>query len=187
MPRPSAYGSTVTPPRFDRDRIRAFVALAADRLEGEWLLVRGAAAAAWFAPGRATEDIDLVCLDAAQAGRLALMQLAAEASLPIEAVNSTADYFVRRIDGWREHLVVLHRGARATIFRPDVTLFVLLKLGRLSEVDLDDCLGAIAHASAHDEPIDRTRVRAALDGMRPTDDDALRARRARLQRQVDDP
>jgi hypothetical protein len=166
----------VTVPHFDRDRIRAFLAVAGDRLDGDWLLVGGGAAAAWFAPERTTEDLDLVSVDGAPGARLALLELAAEAALPVEAVNSAADFFVRRIEGWRDHLVVLHRGARATIHRPDVTLFIRLKLGRLSEVDLDDCLAAIDTGDA----FDRTWLRAALDALPPTDDDALRARRDRL-------
>jgi hypothetical protein len=102
----------VTPPRFDRDRIQAFLVRAGDRLDGDWLLVGGAAAAVWFASERSTEDIDLVCM---------------------EAVNSAADFFVRRIDGWQDHVVLLHRGARATIYRPDATLFILTWQGHPSD------------------------------------------------------
>src|SRR4051812_5360772 len=114
--------------RFDRDRVRAFLALAGDRLDGEWLVIGGAAAAAWFAPPGTTEDIDMIGLGGTQAERFALMDLAVEAALPIEAVNSAADFFVRRVEGWSEHLVPLHRGTRATIYRPDATLFLLLKV-----------------------------------------------------------
>jgi hypothetical protein len=170
----------MAPPRFDRDRIQAFIALAGDRLEGEWLLIGGAAAAAWFAPGRTTEDVDLVGLAGTQAERFALMELAVEASVPVEAVNSAADFFVRRIAGWRDRLVLLHRGPRAAIYRPDATLFLLLKLARLSEVDAADCLALIAHCEQHGEPIDRTRVRAALEQQPATDDERLLARRAQL-------
>ena len=91
-------------------------------------------------------------------------------------MNSSADFFVRRIDDWREHLVVLHRGARATIFRPDATLFLLLKLARLSEVDLADCLTVIGLGEA----IDRVRVQLALDRLPATEDLAARARRETL-------
>lgn len=166
----------MTPPRFDRDRVRAFLALAGERLDGEWLLIGGAAAAAWFAHSRTTEDIDMIGLGGTQQERFALMELAAEAALPIEAVNSAADFFVRRIDDWREHLVVLHRGSRATIYRPDATLFVLLKLSRLSEVDLGDCLTLLALGEA----IDRVRVRAALAALPASEDAALSDRRLQL-------
>lgn len=170
----------MVPLRFDRDRIAAFLELAGARLTGDWLLIGGAAAAAWFAVERTTEDVDLIGLGGTAAERLALMDLAATAGLPIEAVNSAADFFVRRIDGWRDELVVLVPGAHATIYRPSATLFLLLKIGRLSAVDLDDCLRLLAHCAAGDEPVDATRVVAALDGLPVTDDAALGSRRATL-------
>jgi len=166
----------VPPVRFDRDRIRALLELAADRLDGEWLLIGGAMAAAWFAPARTTEDIDLVGLAGTADERLALMELAASAGLPIEAVNSAADFFVRKIPGWRDELVPFVTGARATIFRPTATLFLLLKLARLSTSDLEDCIALIAHG----EPIDRAKVEAALRALPATEDVALAERRARL-------
>lgn len=159
---------------FDRERIEALLALAGEQLEGEWLLAGGAAAAAWFAPGRTTEDVDIVGIGNTNAQRLALMELAERAAIPIEALNSTVDYFVRRVVDWREQLVVLHRGRRATIYRPNATLFVLLKIRRLSDVDLEDCLALIASG----EPLERDRIDRALD--EPTEDIALAGRRTRL-------
>src|SRR5687768_8173297 len=47
--------TTMAPLHLDRPRIQQLIDLAADRLEGEWLLIGGAAAALWFADGRATE------------------------------------------------------------------------------------------------------------------------------------
>jgi hypothetical protein len=161
----------VTAPRLDRARIQAFLELAGDRLEGEWLL-----AAAWFSPTRTTEDIDLIGLGGTQAERFALMDLAVAAALPVEAVNSAADFFVRRVHDWRDHLVDLHRGVNATIYRPDATLFLLLKINRLSEVDLGDCLALIDHGDA----IDRERVMAAIDALPASEDAAAVQRRVHL-------
>jgi hypothetical protein len=148
---------------FDRDRIAAFLEAAGEVLDGEWLLAGGAAAIAWFATVRTTEDIDLVPLESTNAKRVALLDLAAARGLPIEAVNSTVDYFVRRVPGWREHLEVLHAGPRATIYRPDATLFLLLKVRRLSETDLADCLALVEHCVATGAPIDREQVLLELD------------------------
>lgn len=161
---------------FDRVRIDALLELAGQRLDGEWLLVGGCAAAVWFSPGRTTEDVDLVGMQGTQDERFALMELATELGMPIEAVNSAAGFVVRRVAGWRDRIVVLHRGPRATIYRPDATLFLLLKIGRLSEVDLADCLALIAHG----DEIDRDVVRAAIEAQRPTDDLELAARRGAL-------
>jgi len=161
--------------------------LAGDRLSGEWLLIGGAAAAAWFSPVRTTEDIDLIGLVGSQAERLALMELAESAAIPIEAVNTAADFYLRRVDGWRDQLVPLHRGAHATIYRPSATLFILLKLHRLSAVDLEDCLGLVAHCRASGEPIDHARVFARLDELAHTSDASLAGRRARLRAALGEP
>jgi hypothetical protein len=166
----------VAVPSFDRARIDALVERAGEKLDGEWVLMGAAAAVAWFSPARTTADIDLIGLAGTQAERLAVMDFAVEVGLPIEAVNSVADFFVRRIPDWREQLVVLHRGSRATIHRPNATLFLLLKVGRLSETDLDDCTRLLATS----ETIDRDRVIAALDALPSTDDADLGARRASL-------
>ena len=167
-------------PRFDRDRIAEFLALAARTLEGEWLLIGGGAAAAWFAPSRTTEDIDIIGLGGTQEERFALMELAVSAGVPVEAVNSAADFFVRKIADWRAQLIVLAHGARATIYRPTATLFLLLKLGRLSATDLDDCVRLIAHTEQTHEDLDRARIVAALAALPATEDAALQARRAHL-------
>lgn len=170
----------MAPLRFDRARIQALLELAGQRLTGDWLLIGGGAAAAWFAPSRTTEDVDMIGLAGTQDERFALMQLAADAAIPIEAVNSAADFFVRRVAGWRDQLVVLHQGPAATIFRPTATLFLLLKINRLSEVDLDDCLALVEHCRVTGEVVDAARIAAALAGTAPTEDAELQARRVRL-------
>ena len=171
----------MAPLDLDRDRIRRFLDAASRRLSGEWLLVGGAAAAVWFSEGRVTEDIDLVGLEGTPGERLRLMELAAEEGLPVEAVNSAADFFLRRIEGWRDHIEPLLRGPSATIHRPDATLFLLLKCSRLSEIDLGDCLALLGFVRAHGLALDSARVLRALLPLPDSDDEALRLRRARLQ------
>src|SRR5678815_6018965 len=82
--------STMKPLRFDRSRIQALLKTAGDRLAGEWLVIGGAAAAAWFSPSRTTEDIDLISLAGTQEARLALMELAADASIPVSYTHLRA-------------------------------------------------------------------------------------------------
>lgn len=166
-------------PRFDRTRVEQFLQLAGDRLVGEWLLIGGAAAAAWFSPRRTTEDLDLIGMNGA-GDRFSLMELALSVSLPVEAVNSAADFFVRRIAGWRDRLVPLHRGATATIYRPDATLFLLLKIGRLSEIDLGDCIALLDHCNHVGEVVEYEEVSRALDALPASDDGGLLARRDQL-------
>ncbi len=170
--------------RFDRDAVRALIEAAGEQLTGEWLLVGGAVAAVWFSADRLTEDIDLVGLGGTLSERDALMDLAAARGLPIEAVNSAADYFVRRIPGFRAEIEVLHAGSRATIYRPSVSLFLLLKVGRLSEKDLLDCTDLLAYARRTGLALDPARVLGALDALDATEDAALAARRAELRAAV---
>lgn len=169
----------MAPLRFDRARIQDLLSLAADRLDGEWLVIGGSAAAAWFAADRTTEDVDMIGLAGTQAERFALMELAAEAGLPIEAVNSAADFFVRKIPDWRDQLVPLLQ-RRATIYRPTATLFLLLKIERLTISDLGDCLALLVHCGTSGEVVDRDRVRSRIAALPISGDADLTGRRAAL-------
>jgi hypothetical protein len=171
----------------DRARLERVVEAIAERLAGDWLLVGGALVALWLEPRRTTEDVDIVGLDGTTDERLALLRLAGELGLSVEALNSAADFFVRRIDGWREEIEPFRSGARGRIHRPSVTLFLLLKLARLSEQDLADCLAALARARADRLRFDAGRVLAALDALPATLDAGLADRRRRLRDAVGAP
>ena len=171
----------MAPLRFDKARIEALLAMASEQLDGEWLLIGGAAAATWFSVARTTEDVDLVGLAGTSAERLALMDLASNAGFPIEAVNSAADFFVRKIDGWRDELVPLVQGPRATIYRPSATLFLLLKIERLTAVDLDDCIALLEHCTGTGERVDRGRVLSRLVSLPPPTDAGRQERRSSLE------
>jgi hypothetical protein len=187
----------VAPPALDRRRLLALLADAGEPLDGEWLVVGGAAAAAWFADSRTTDDVDLVAREATRGDRIAVMDLAVALGLPVEAVNSSADYFLRRVDRWHGELVPLVQagagwcrlvqagagwcrlvqGSRAVIYRPSPTVFLLLKLARLSAVDLDDCLALLAHCQRAGEAIDVGRVVLALAALPGADDGGARGAR----------
>ncbi len=164
----------------DRQRIESLLSAAVDKLEGEWLLVGGALVAVWLEPRRVTEDVDLIGLGGSASERMSLMELAEAEGLPIEAVNSAADFFVFRVPRWRDQIELFRSGARARIHRPSPTLFLLLKLGRLSEQDLADCLLLLRKVSADGLPIDTRRVIDTLEALPETADAALAARRTVL-------
>ena len=180
MDRPCVYRSAVAVPQLDRARIEQFLYRAAETLEGDWLLIGGAAAAVWFAAERTTEDIDLIGSDGTNAERLRLMELADAEGLPIEVVNTAADFHIRRIPDWNREVVELRRGPAATIYRPTATMYLVFKLHRLSEQDLDDCFALLTWCTANNDPIDPDRVRSAIDALPATQDAALALRRARL-------
>jgi hypothetical protein len=164
----------------DRKRLEFVLARACERLTGDWLLVGGALVALWVEGRRTTEDVDLIGMEGTQEERFALMSLAAELQLPIEAVNSAADFFVRRVAGWREELEPFLRGASATIHRPTPTLFLLLKVGRLSAQDLADCLAVIRKARDEGLRLDGDRVTQAISALPSTSDSSVRVRRQQL-------
>ena len=164
----------------DRGRSGGILDAVAGRRGGEGLRSGVGRVALWLEPRRVTEDIDLVGLHGTAEERFALMHLAHSLGIPVEAVNSAADFFVRRIDGWREQLEVFRTGARATVYRPTATLFVLLKMRRLSERDLADCRAALARAAADGATVDRSRLLAALDGLDAATGEGLAPRRAEL-------
>lgn len=163
--------------QLDRLRIEQLLARAADTLDGDWMLVGGAAAALWFSPERTTQDIDLVKHQSSNEDRLRLMEVAEAEGLPFETVNSAADFVLRRIPDWTRDAVLLRRGRSALIYRPSATVYVQSKLARLAEQDLDDCLALLAWIEQHGETLDRTRIKTALGSLPPTADVALAERR----------
>ena len=167
----------MTPTTLDQRRIRELVELAGEQLEGDWVLVGGALAALWFTPGRVTEGVDIASVVDRPERRYALLDFAIAAGLSPEVVNSAADFFLRRIPGWEDDLEVLHLGSRARILRPTPTLFLMLKVGRMSEADLDDCLALVAEARRRGWPIDVPRVVAQLEARASTGSTPADARR----------
>ncbi len=107
--------------KLDRERLQGILAAMAEQLRGDWLLVGGALVALWLEPRRVTEDIDLVGLGSSGEERLDLMRFADAMGLPIEAVNSAADYFVRRVPGWEDELERFHAAGQVRIYRPTAT------------------------------------------------------------------
>jgi hypothetical protein len=164
----------------DGTRIDAIVQSIADRLPGDWLLIGGGLAALWFDARRVTEDVDIVGIEGTGADRLSLLGLAHDLGLPVEALNSAADFFVHRIADWRDQIEPFRVGRSGRIFRPTPTLFVLLKLRRLTTRDLDDCLHLLERCRTEALPFDRARVLAELGALPATLDDGLSVRRLRL-------
>lgn len=153
----------MTPLELDRAKIESLLARAVDRLPGDWVLLGDSLAAVWFRADKVAGDIDLVSLDESPAARFALMDFAEAEGLPVEAVNSAADFFLRRIPGWRNELVPFREGAAGNVLRPTPTLFLLLKSERMSESDLGDCVALLSMAKTQKLLVDLARVKARLD------------------------
>lgn len=162
----------------DAATLESFLSEAAERLVGDWVVIGGAALPLMGVGIRPTADKDIAGPEDASLGQsLVLLEIAEEVGLPVEAINQAAGYFLRRIEGWRQHVVMARAGRRGAIFRPDATLFVLLKLRRLTETDLADIRLVLEHALLKGEPIDLNRLRAAVEIEKQAEPSPSRLRR----------
>lgn len=140
---------------FERDTIQRFLELAGERLSGDWVIIGGCVPHLLGIGTRTTVDIDIAGPDEAGMGQAVILMEVAEAlGLPVESVNPSGAFFLHNIPGWDKDLVEIHRGGTATFYVPNTTLFLLLKIKRLSEADLDDCLQVLQHTRAHAPPLD---------------------------------
>jgi hypothetical protein len=139
-----------------QDTLERFMTLAGERLDGDWVIIGGSVLPLLGIEHRVTLDIDLASCnpETSQRSLVALMELAQEIGLPVEGINQAAAYFLEKIPNWRQDLVRVHTGSRANFFRPNLALFLRLKITRLSESDLEDCLQFLRKRS--DECEDRS-------------------------------
>ena len=146
----------------DRNLLDRFLDLAVDRLDGDWVILGGMVLPLVGIQHRVTLDIDVAGPEGNRQ-TLELLEIAQSIGLPPEAVNQAAAFFLHRIPGWGQHLVPVRRGLRAVFHRPAATLYVLLKLARLTATDLQDCLRYVQWARDRNEPIQTDVIRQAIE------------------------
>ena len=151
----------------DRDALSTFLRVALERLDGHWVLIGGAVLPLLGIEHRTTVDIDIVGpKSATQEQTLVLMEIAEELGFPVETINQAGAYFLRKQEGYESLLLPLARSRRATISRPNATLYVLLKLSRLTETDLEDCRQILDYARDHGEDVDHPRLEESIQAAR---------------------
>ena len=132
-----------------------FVKSAATRLSGSWVIIGGSVLQLLNISARTTEDIDVAGPQTAtQADILTLMEISQSLGLPIETINQAGAFFLHKIENWEKKLILVHKEGKASIYRPNLELFLRLKIARLSESDLEDCLRYMDYTVQHGEPID---------------------------------
>ncbi len=115
-----------------------------EEIESDWVIIGGSLLTIIQASERATTDIDICPLnEMTNEHRLLLMNLAIKSGLPIEAINPSADFFLRQIPNWKSSLVLFKSGKNGNIFRPSLELYLKLKLNRSSDTDITDCISFI--------------------------------------------
>ncbi len=126
--------------------LKKFVKLAGERLTGDWILIGGTVLPYLGAEHRTTTDIDFVGLGSKEkAQQFEVMQIVEDLGLPVETINSAADFFAHKQVKSKSQLVLLHQGGSAVIYRPNTELYFRLKLPRLSEIDAEDCVVWLRH------------------------------------------
>lgn len=118
-----------------------FFKITQKKLKGEWVLLGGSVLPAMGAHHRDTVDIDFMPIgDLSIQDQLRLFEVSEEIGLPIEAINSAASIFLHRIKNFKSELVPLAQSKQLTIYRPSLKLLIQLKMNRLSDSDLQDCI-----------------------------------------------
>jgi hypothetical protein len=123
---------------------KKFLDLASQELQGDWVIMGGAVMILLGVRERFTVDIDLAGPEAAtQADTLKLMGIAEKIGLAPEAINQAGAFFLNRIPHWKENLVTMIKSDKFSLYRPNSFLFLQLKIARLSESDLSDCINML--------------------------------------------
>ena len=127
--------------------MKKFIAKVLTNLEGEWVIIGGTVLSLLGIDERVTMDIDMVAINNKQSNSqsIKLMEIAESLGLPVEAINQTGEYFLSKVDGFQDHLILFAESKKCKIYRPDAYLFLKLKLARSSETDLRDCMAFLRH------------------------------------------
>jgi hypothetical protein len=127
--------------------LKKFLKLAVEQLHGEWIVIGGTVLPLCGIDFRVTTDIDFVKLDFKSSNNetLKLMEIAETLKLPVESINQAGAFFLSKIDHIEENLILLEESKKCKIFRPNIYLFIKLKIERLSSTDLEDCIQMIKH------------------------------------------
>ncbi len=143
----------------DKKILKKFIKIAGNTLNGNWVLIGGTVLPLLEVDYRATVDIDLISTIPTQQNQtLKLMEIAENLGLPIESVNQAAAFFLYRIKDFNHHLLLLHQGKTCKIFRPNLYLYVLLKLKRFSESDCSDCLHYLQFTQKNKEQYNKQKL-----------------------------
>ena len=129
--------------------LNKFLKLAIDQLNGDWIVIGGTVLPLSGVDFRVTTDIDFIKLDfnANNSETLKLMEIAESLKLPVETINQSGAYFLSKVEDIQQNLVLLEASKKCKIYRPNIYLFIKLKLERLSSTDLEDCIQMIKHHS----------------------------------------
>jgi len=144
--------------------IKEVVAYLCNDLGGDWFLTGGSLVRLKFDDTRGTEDMDFVQISHFNLSEVSakneLYKWLIKKGLGPEWINDAVEPFVRQVSDWKNELVEIESGLVGKVFRPNLTLFVYLKLNRASDIDLKDIL--IVAPQCH-EGFDEKKFRTWVD------------------------
>jgi hypothetical protein len=124
--------------------LKKFIEMGLEQLIGDWIIIGGTVLPLLEIDYRVTTDIDLAFTTSnGKDQTLELMQIAEQMNLPIEAINQAGAFFLFRISDWKNNIILLKKNKKTAFYRPNTTLFLQLKIARMSETDLLDCIKMI--------------------------------------------
>lgn len=143
--------------------LKKFINEALKHLNGEWIIFGGTVLPLLNIDHRTTIDIDIAPIERNNKNQnLDLMQIAEDIGLPIEAINQAGSFFLYKIPDWRKNILLVKKNKTCSIYRPNGTLFLQLKISRLSSTDLSDCLVMIKYCKQNKEPIDHELIKLSI-------------------------
>ncbi len=130
--------------------LKRFLKIAGEKMNGEWVVIGGTVLPMLGVDHRATIDIDFVSKSKKEE-TLKLMTIAEELGLSVETINQAGAFFLYQIPNFEKNLLLLHNGPAAQIYRPNLWLYIQLKIKRLSDSDVIDCVEYIKYSKRNDE------------------------------------
>lgn len=130
--------------------LEKFINKAQKELNGEWVILGGSLLSLLKIQKRVTYDIDIVELNQ-RSQDLALMQIAEDLDMPIETINQAAAFFLEKQKNYKEDLILINANKKFKLFRPNLSLYLRLKMSRATESDINDCITYIKYCLKNDD------------------------------------
>lgn len=122
----------------DEKLLEKFLKIAAKKLTGEWILLGGSLLSLLKIQQRVTYDIDIVEIQG-RTQDINLMQIAEDLNLPIESINQAANFFIEKIPKYELKLILIEKNEHFKLYRPNLELYLELKMKRATKSDIEDC------------------------------------------------
>ncbi|MGZ3795699.1 MAG: DUF6036 family nucleotidyltransferase, partial [Pseudobdellovibrionaceae bacterium] len=123
-----------------------------EELTGEWIIIGGTVLPLVGIDYRVTVDVDIISFGGADnQSQLGLMNIAAGLNLPVETINQAGGFFLQKVSGWQQKVKLIRKGTKSSVYRPNLELYFILKLARLSASDMEDCLEYYKWSKKHEE------------------------------------